>query len=106
VRKNLFLVFKEAVNNIIKYSEATECKTEMVIMNHKFILEISDNGKGMDKSRREHGYGMQNMTKRAEELKGRLEVVSSPGNGVTIRMIIPFPFKIPYTWDEKGKEYQ
>ena len=106
VRKNLFLVFKEAVNNIIKYSEATACASEMVIMNHKFILEISDNGKGMDVAGREHGYGMQNMAKRAEELKGKLEVASSPGNGVTIRMIIPFPFKIPYTWDEKGKEYQ
>ncbi len=106
VRKNLFLVFKEAINNILKYSEATACKAEMVIRNHKFILEISDNGKGMKKEERDHGYGMQNMHKRAEELKGTLDLITAPGMGVTIRMVIPFPFKIPYTWDERGKEYQ
>ena len=43
VRKNLFLVFKEAINNVIKYSEATGCTTEMKIRNRKFVLEISDN---------------------------------------------------------------
>ena len=105
VRKNLFLVFKEAVNNVIKYSEASACAAEMTIRNHRFILQISDNGVGMINKGKEQGYGMQNMRKRAEELKGKLEVSSIPGKGVTVRMMIPFPFKIPYTWDERGKEY-
>jgi signal transduction histidine kinase len=105
VRKNLFLVFKEAVNNVIKYSEASACSVDMDISNHRFILQIADNGVGMINKGKEQGYGMQNMRKRAEELKGNLEVSSIPGKGVTVRMMIPFPFKIPYTWDERGKEY-
>jgi hypothetical protein len=106
VRKNIFLVFKEAINNILKYSEATACKVDMGIRNHKFILKVSDNGRGMIYAGKENGSGMQNMRKRAEELGGTLDVSSIPGNGVTILMMISFPFKIPYTWDERGKDYQ
>ena len=106
VRKNIFLVFKEAINNILKYSEASACKVEMGIRNHKFILQVSDNGRGMIHAGKENGSGMQNMRKRAEELGGMLDISSIPGNGVIILMMIPFPFKIPYTWDEKGKDYQ
>ncbi len=106
VRKNIFLVFKEGINNILKYSEATACKVEMGIRNHKFMLQVSDNGRGMIHAGKENGSGMQNMKKRAEELGGTLDVSSIPGNGVTILMMIPFPFKIPYTWDERRKDYQ
>lgn len=106
VRKNIFLVFKEAVNNIIKYSEASVCSVEIVIRHRKFILHIADDGKGFTEQGKEKGYGIQNMQNRAEELKGTLVLSSSPGEGVTIELAIPYPFKIPNTWDERGREYQ
>ena len=105
VRKNIFLVFKEAINNIIKYSSATHCIAKMTIVHRRFILEVSDDGLGMGSSEKDKGSGMQNMRNRAKELRGALEISSQNNHGVTIRMIIPFPFKIPYTWDKRGIDY-
>ena len=107
VRKNLFLVFKEAMNNIIKYSEATGCRTEMVIRNRKFILEISDNGNRDEQGGPGTWLWNAEYAKTGRRIKGKaLRYHLLAGNGVNIRMMIPFPFKIPYTWDERGKEYQ
>jgi nitrate/nitrite-specific signal transduction histidine kinase len=42
------------------------------------------------------------MQKRAEELKGQLKIASVPEKGTTITFSVPYPFKIPNTWDKKG----
>jgi ligand-binding sensor domain-containing protein/two-component sensor histidine kinase len=101
-RQNIFLVFKEAVNNTIKYADATNCSASMLIENRNFILQISDNGHGSDGTVKGSGTGWKNMQKRAEELKGQLKIASVPGNGTTITFSVPYPFKIPNTWDKKG----
>ena len=102
-RQNIFLVFKEAINNMIKYSAATICKTEISIRNNQFILQIKDNGKGVDGNTESDGNGWKNMKKRSEELNGTIEIKTTTGNGTCIIMSIPYPFKIPNTWDRNKR---
>lgn len=88
VRKNLYLIFKEATNNLVKYAEAD--KATFAIKEEKNILSmlIMDNGKGFDMSRSTEGNGIRNMKKRAEEIGGRLTIDSTPGRGTTIQLHI------------------
>jgi signal transduction histidine kinase len=99
VRQNIFLVFKEAINNMIKYAEATECNTNIFIRSNQFVLQITDNGKGFDGTTKGTGSGWKNMQKRTGDLNGKLIIDSSPGKGTVITMSLPHPFKIPNTWD-------
>ena len=106
VRQNLFLIFKEAVNNIIKYAEATKCDVQIFIRNRKFFLQIADNGNGFQGVTKGGGSGWKNMRKRAEDLHGKLDMETVNGKGITITVSLPYPFKIPYSWDKGGKDYK
>ncbi len=99
VRQNIFLVFKEAINNMMKYSEATACNTLMFINHNRFVMQINDNGKGFDGTVKETNSGLKNMQKRTEELNGKIEIASSLDKGTDIIVRIPYPFRIPNSWD-------
>lgn len=98
-RQHLFLIAKESINNSIKYSGADICHVNISITDNQFIMTISDNGKGLDGEIKGKGHGMANMRKRAEELQGNMAIESLPGAGTTMIIQIPFPFKIPDSWD-------
>lgn len=85
-RKNIVLIVKEAMNNIAKYSKATEVFIIFKKIENKFVFEIKDNGIGFtpDFSK---GNGLQNMKRRAEEIGGSFELFSE--NGTTIKICIP-----------------
>ena len=88
-RKNLYLIFKEALNNAVKYS-GTEKLEVAINMDGKYIfLEVKDFGKGFDKSIIDRGNGLDNMQFRAKELKGSLELFSEPGKGTEIKLSFP-----------------
>ena len=101
VRQNLFLIFKEAINNIIKYSEASECNIRMFTKDHKFYFFISDNGKGFNGTIKGSGNGWKNMKKRAQELNGTIKIISEQNKGTSVDVNLPYPFKIPNFWDNK-----
>jgi signal transduction histidine kinase len=103
VRQNLFLIFKESINNTIKYAEATSCDTSFAIENGQFILKITDNGSGTSGNINGTGNGWKNMQKRAEDLNGHLRIESISGRGTTVAIALPYPFKIPTSWDKKTK---
>jgi signal transduction histidine kinase len=69
-------------------------------------LQISDNGNGVEGKIKGGGAGWKNMQKRAEELYGKLKIEALNGKGITITLNLPYPFKIPYSWDLKGKDYK
>jgi signal transduction histidine kinase len=85
-RKNLYLIFKEAANNLAKYSDASRAKFALKVEKDILTMEISDNGKGFDSSRISRGNGLLNMKKRAEEMRAHLLIDSVPGNGTFIRL--------------------
>lgn len=88
-RKNILLIIKEAMNNIAKYSNATEAYLELSVINGNCILNITDNGIGFNKTTITPGNGLMNMERRALELKGKLSIESTVGQGTIIRSIFP-----------------
>ncbi len=89
-RKNLYLVFKEAVNNAVKYSGCKELRVTLVRDRSQIVLSIADNGKGFDTahvhSTSGGGNGLPNMRKRAAELGATLTITSEVGKGTRIEL--------------------
>ncbi len=88
-RRDVFLIFKEAVNNSAKYSHCSEIKIRINFENKKLTINISDNGKGFDVQKADSGNGLGNMYKRAEALHGTISINSEEGKGTHISLIVP-----------------
>lgn len=91
VKRNIYLVMKEALHNTLKYSEATTVRVSFRTDNGHFFLEITDNGKGFDLTSqddtgeyRKSGNGLINMKQRMSALGNAFEVITAPGKGCTI----------------------
>lgn len=102
IRQNLFLIFKEAINNMIKYAAATSCTVSISNHSDTFLMEIADNGIGYDGLVKGSGNGLLNMQKRAGEINGKLTIENNPGKGMVLKLSISYPFRIPDSWDEKN----
>ena len=88
-RRDLFLLFKEAVNNAAKYSKSTTVRIRVAIQKHRLILEVKDNGTGFDIKTADGGNGLGNMNRRARALQGQLTMKSEPGKGTSINLNAP-----------------
>lgn len=89
LKRNLYLIFKESINNTVKYSGATKVKVSLKINNKQLILTIEDNGKGFEYSKIEKGNGLINMNVRTQALHGHCEIISAIEEGTTIKISIP-----------------
>ena len=87
-RRNIFLIAKEAVNNLMKYSECTEALIEFAFSRSVLRLVISDNGKGFDPSKKYDRSGLPNMKFRAEKIGGKLSIRSEAGKGTSIKLTV------------------
>lgn len=90
-RHQLFLVYKESLNNIIKHSAATEVRISLHFDDSMILLVISDNGCGFDPegTASSNGHGLNNMQARMERIGGVFEVHTSPGTGSRIVVSLP-----------------
>src|SRR6185369_5109018 len=91
-KREVFLVFKEAVNNIAKHSGATRVEIDLDVNIVEFNLNISDDGKGFDidqMSDTDGGNGLLSMKRRAEAVNGRVTIISAPGSGTRIALALP-----------------
>jgi len=88
IRKNLYLIFKEATNNMVKYSEANKASFKIKGGKNELTMLIRDNGKGFDVAKQTIGNGLKNMKKRAEEIKAKLLIESIPGSGTTVQLLL------------------
>jgi signal transduction histidine kinase len=86
---NIFRVFQEAINNTIKYAEATEINILISETDDHINFEIHDNGKGFDINTINLGNGLENMQRRILEVGGKITVTSAPNNGTSIKIICP-----------------
>lgn len=89
VRRQVFLIFKESVNNVVRHSRCTRADIEFHAGRDRITLVVEDNGRGFDAAQEWDGHGMVSMRQRTEELGGSLEVVSNEGKGTTVTLRIP-----------------
>lgn len=88
-RKNIYLIFKEAINNAVKYSGTEQIEVTASLQNKELLLLVKDFGKGFDVSLIKKGNGLDNMHNRAIELKGTLLKESNENNGTVIQLTVP-----------------
>jgi signal transduction histidine kinase len=88
-RKNLYLIFKEALNNAVKYSGTEKIEITTSVQNKELILQVKDFGKGFDSSLVKKGNGLDNMQHRAKELNGQLTFDTEKDAGTAISLRIP-----------------
>lgn len=88
-RHQVFLIVREAINNIIKHASAREVMMSAMITPHELHLSISDDGCGG--AANAAGNGLQNMRSRAEALHGDCQILSMAGGGTTVALRLPWP---------------
>ena len=86
-RRDFFLVFKEAVNNAAKYSDASKVTMQVTLQNRRMIMIVKDDGQGFDLAEAD-GNGLGNMQKRADNLNGVLTIQSKKGEGTTVKLVL------------------
>jgi ligand-binding sensor domain-containing protein/signal transduction histidine kinase len=92
VRHNVFLALKEAFNNVLKHSGATEVWLRLALHDNQVCLSVEDNGRGFDPLKpAADRNGLQNMRTRLSECGGRTEVTSAAKKGTQICFYFPVP---------------
>jgi signal transduction histidine kinase len=93
-RHDLFLVFKESLNNIIKHAHATTVRIAMRLSDGVITLTVEDDGKGFEpgsSNATSLGNGLRNMQTRLHRSGGSVEIHSRPGEGTRVSFILPLP---------------
>jgi signal transduction histidine kinase len=88
-RKNLFLVFKEALNNAAKYSKSSFIRIELLLQTSTLHLVVTDNGIGFDVAKVKAGNGLRNMRERAKEVNATLTWQAGPASGTVVTLDLP-----------------
>ena len=89
LRRHVFLIFKEAINNMIRHSNCTTADISLRIEGSFLVMQISDNGKGFDLPETTQGHGLRNMRQRTAEMGGKLKVQSSLQHGTKVTLHVP-----------------
>jgi signal transduction histidine kinase len=88
-RKNIFLIFKETINNAAKYSEGTFVDIQIAHIDNDLQLIIRDNGKGFDVTKVQQGNGLRNIRERAREINADMGFETVIGKGTTLKLKLP-----------------
>jgi signal transduction histidine kinase len=82
-------VAREALSNVGRHAQASTCRLSVRRTDDGLVLEIDDDGRGFDATRAPQGMGLRNLRERVEGCGGRVEIVSSPSEGTTVRAWFP-----------------
>jgi ligand-binding sensor domain-containing protein/two-component sensor histidine kinase len=88
IRHDLLLAVKEALNNTVKHSGASDVWLRIHCVADELCITVEDNGRGFNPA---VGDGLGNMRRRLADLGGRAEIASRPGQGTLIRFTLPLP---------------
>jgi signal transduction histidine kinase len=90
LRHGIFLAFKEALNNVVRHSEATEVGLIIEVARDELMIAVSDNGRGLESAPQAPGNdGLAGMRERIATLGGHCEINSRPGRGTTVEFRLP-----------------
>lgn len=90
---NTFRIFQEALTNVARHAEARKIESQIVVHDRNLILEIHDDGKGMDlvDIRGSKSLGLIGMLERAESMQGKVEFRRGQSRGTSVILTIPLP---------------
>ena len=104
LRRSLLMAVKEALNNVVKHSGATELHLKIHWQEPHLAVVVEDNGKGFDPDSVESGgNGLTNMAQRLNALDGCCRVISRPGEGCRVELQIPLKRSLRSGWRRIGK---
>jgi signal transduction histidine kinase len=83
-RQHIYLILKEAINNLVKYALASQAFLEVSFDREYLTLRVRDNGRGFDQATPSTGNGLSGMQRRAAMMNARLSIRSAPGEGTSI----------------------
>ncbi|SFC63414.1 Two component regulator propeller [Flexibacter flexilis DSM 6793] len=86
---HLFRIGQEAVNNAVKYAEATLLTIRLEREGNILWFSITDNGKGLPEDTNPEGYGLRNMRQRAQEMNGRCVIRNNENDGTLVQVSVP-----------------
>src|SRR5262249_30237698 len=89
VRRDLLLIFKEAVNNAARHSKCSRVDISFRVDGSSLVLNIVDDGVGFNASLESEGHGLRSMKRRAAALGGTLDLRSTEGRETVIEVIVP-----------------
>lgn len=89
IKVNLYRILQEALQNIIKHAEAKHVNLKILSKTKQVVLIISDNGKGVNTSKKRKGIGIKNIHSRVLKLDGKFSIHSEINNGTTLQITIP-----------------
>jgi ligand-binding sensor domain-containing protein/two-component sensor histidine kinase len=89
IRREIYLIFKEAVNNVARHSHCTRVGIAVAVDHHRLDLQIEDNGKGLCERSQETGNGIRSMTERARRIGAHIEISSGEEGGVRVVLQVP-----------------
>ncbi len=87
-RRDIYLIMKEAINNLIKYSKCKNAEIKGWVKDGILTLKISDDGIGFDTSKESHRNGLKNMQARADKINATLSIISKQDMGTEIVLIV------------------
>ncbi len=90
VRRHIYLVFKESVNNVVRHSGCTEAQIDLMVEANSFVMVIKDNGGGFAPAQVGDGNGLVNMRERARLMGAQFWIDSADGQGTTVTLRVPF----------------
>jgi signal transduction histidine kinase len=94
MRHNVFLIVKEALANALKHAGAREVRVQAKASGNSLEIVVQDDGRGFNSSPTnnvERGHGLENMRRRADAMRGNLEIQSAQGTGTTVRLKVNLP---------------
>jgi two-component system sensor histidine kinase UhpB len=89
IRRNIYLLFKEAINNAIKYSNATLLEFYANNENNKLEIILKDNGDGFEVDKVKRGNGLNSILQRGKDIGADVQLIASPGKGCMLIMNVP-----------------
>jgi signal transduction histidine kinase len=89
LRRQVFLVFKEMLNNVVRHANAASVHVDVTITSRQLHITVADDGRGFDTAAVAEGQGLHGMRRRASGLGGSVVVTSTPDAGTCVALTLP-----------------
>ncbi|NUQ23513.1 MAG: hypothetical protein HUU34_06150 [Saprospiraceae bacterium] len=89
IRRDIYLILKEALHNIMKHASASQVRVGFELGYRHLNCWVIDDGCGFDLNKEHAGNGLFNMKRRAKSIKGKLEIRASPDKGCCLLLMVP-----------------